>query len=380
MEWKWYRMFVMNITDVLVGLKSQTPKLTWQEIAKIMESKYGITKSPTAWKKVYQRRSQKQFDTVVKNAGLDPNSWGIKPMSLHQRGDKLSLSYKVHPKMADVSTVMTDILQRIADMPGDVLAEEYVTSNEIMAIVSIYDLHLQKMGVFGSSVNEVTARLQHTLSRLISHLRHYTPEVILFPLGNDWSNSDNIAHTTTAGTPQTDNMTWQFGIDKQVELAIYTINQLVAVAPVNVLLIPGNHDIYSNYFLGHVVEAYFRNNPNVTVVKDHSPRKYIQYGVTGIMFQHGDVGKLKSYSSVFASERPFIWGNVKFREAHIGHLHKQGEVLVPLSEEYGFLVRYMPSLSVTDNWHYNNMYVGNRQLASVLLYDKITGFFAQFCE
>ena len=48
--------------------------------------------------------------------------------------------------------------------------------------------------------------------------------------------------------------------------------------PVDVVVIPGNHDFERSYYMGAYLEAWFNEDPQVYVNNGASPRKYYKFG------------------------------------------------------------------------------------------------------
>lgn len=89
-----------------------------------------------------------------------------------------------------------------------------------------------------------------TLERLLSYAEHFGVERILFPFGNDFFNVDNIDNTTTHGTPQQEDTRWRKTFREGKRLAVSMIDRCLSIAPVDVLVIPGNHDEQRSFFPG----------------------------------------------------------------------------------------------------------------------------------
>jgi hypothetical protein len=180
----------------------------------------------------------------------------------------------------------------------------------------------------------------------------------LLPIGNDMINVDGKTNMTTSGTPQSCDSRFGKMFRTAKELLVNTINNLSSVAPVDVVVIPGNHDEVTMFSLGEVLDAWFHNDANVAVHNEPKLRKYYQYGANMIMFTHGDKEKHTDLGMIAANEQAQMWANTKYREVHLGHFHKSKVLnFLGVDEHAGFKIRILPSLSGTDAWHHGKGYI-----------------------
>jgi hypothetical protein len=69
-----------------------------------------------------------------------------------------------------------------------------------------------------------------------------------------------------------------------------------------------------------------------------------------------------------ASEKPQMWADTMFREAHTGHIHQ-----TKLQEWHGVRVRVLPALCPPDDWHSEEAYVGQLRSAEAYIWNKEEG-------
>lgn len=158
--------------------------------------------------------------------------------------------------------------------------------------------------------------------------------------------------STTKGTKQTNDVRPQKMFDKAEDLTIWGIDALRLAFPttkIEILLVPGNHDTLTAFYLSKVVRAWFRNDPTVKVDTLPMLHKGIVYGNTAILFTHGQ-RELKNLDWVYTEFRHLI-GSTKTTEIHAGHMHR-----VRVEEKNGAIIRQNPSASVLDNWSYGEGY------------------------
>ena len=177
--------------------------------------------------------------------------------------------------------------------------------------LSLPDLHIGKLSwdeESGENYDTKIAiqRYNDSVAKLLDHVRHYKGEIdeILLPIGNDLFNVDNKNNMTTAGTPQHVDSRWQQMFYKAKELKIKNINALMQIAPVKVVMVSGNHDQQTVFYLGSVLEAYYRNTNRVNVDNTPMQRKYHDYGINFIGFTHGNEEKHQDLGLIMATEEP----------------------------------------------------------------------------
>ena len=256
--------------------------------------------------------------------------------------------------LESVLTSMLDLFRKAApERPA--IVQRLPTAG--MLEISIMDLHL---GKFCSAAEggraydpDIAERMYLTaLDDLLAKASVFKPERILLPTGNDFLNTDSLGRMTTAGTLQDESITWKESFLRGRLLLIKAIDRLRQIAPVDVVMIPGNHDSQRLYYLGQLLEAWFHRTADVHVECCQAPRHYVVYGRNLIGFAHGHNERHDKLPIIMATERPTEWGMTTHREYHLGHLHsKQLKMFVPTADHQGVLVRIIPSLCPPDSWH-----------------------------
>ncbi len=251
--------------------------------------------------------------------------------------------------------------------------------------VSIPDLHIGKLAWEDESGENYDTKIaikryNECVDKLLSHVAYYKDEIeeILLPVGNDMINIDNMANKTTAGTDQRVDSRWQQMFLKARDLMIENINKLSAIAPVRVLMVSGNHDYQTVYYLGCVLDAYYSRSSIVTIDNSAEQRKYHEYGVNMIGFTHGNEEKHQELGLLMATQKPEMWARTKCRQMHLGHFHSRKTTkYLDVQEFQGFTVRILPSLSGTDDWHNRKGYM-SMKAGVAFLYEKSNGLVAEF--
>lgn len=249
-----------------------------------------------------------------------------------------------------------------------------------MLEIDIFDLHLGKLAWAKETGYEnydlkIARRLfEDALETLIQRTSSHAFELVVLPVGNDFFHSDNLIGETTHGTRQDCEGRFHKTAHIGREMMVHAIERLCAIAPVRVVIAPGNHDQLSAWHLGDSLECWFHQNADVTVDNHPTLRKYVEFGKVMLMFTHGNRGKQADYPLLMATEQPDMWGRTRFREAHLGHLHKTHVLNGPsVSENHGARVRIISSLCATDAWHAEMQFVGNLRQAEAFVWNKDEG-------
>lgn len=262
--------------------------------------------------------------------------------------------------------------KKYAPIPYPVLRLEPEGGNLLEIVIP--DLHAMKLswhketGYIDYDIREAEAVYERAVNKIISRVKNTPIDHILLCMGQDLLNSDNLNSTTTKGTLVNTDTRFHKGYVIVRQLLVRTIEKLRRIAPVTVKVIPGNHDTLSTFTLGDSLECWFHNYDDVTV--DNSPiqHKFFRWGDVFLMIIHGDKGKKDDYGLWMATEKPQDFGETKFREIHIGHLHK-----TKLDEKFGIRVRTLSALTPPDAWHAENGFVGNLRSAEGFIWNKQEG-------
>lgn len=245
-----------------------------------------------------------------------------------------------------------------------------------MLEICIPDLHLGKLAwgreTMWQDYDSKIAVIQfwRAMEGLISRTSANKFDRILFVIGNDFFNADGPALHTTRGTPQGGSTDTRYHKMFEIgfQLMVEAIERLTQLADVDVLIVSGNHDEQTDYFLGHSLGIWFRNNDNVRIFNEPTSRKYYQWGKVMLMFTHGNDGKPDDYPLLMAREQKEMFGQCDFHEIHSGHFHR-----TKVNETNGVFHRTLPALCPPDEWHSKNGYVGSHRAAEAFVWNQRGG-------
>lgn len=185
---------------------------------------------------------------------------------------------------------------------------------------------------------------------------------ILLPLGDFFHMNDQT--NTTPGHKN------QLDVDSRyihiLQVGIETFRYCILRAlekhqNVIVRFVSGNHDPQSIWALAFTIDAYFENNPRVSV--DLSPAKhwYYRFGKVLIGSTHGDTTKADQLSGVMAADRSEDWGMTKHRYWLCGHVHHSS-----IKEYPGVTVETFRTLAAQDAYAAGYGYRAGRDMRCIV--------------
>ncbi len=327
----------------------------------------------------------KTAEQAMKAAEVDTAEWFaekviIKKWEVLRRDDKepvqmFGVTVHLRRRVAKAAVDAVEMLcGRIASLSKRAPAKKYKPNGErFMLEFSPFDTHFGKLCWARETGDDydlaIAERLfADALEEILSYVPHLKGiERFVFPVGNDLFHTDTIDDTTTAGTPQDTDGRWAKMWATGQAACVRAINRMTQIAPVDVLWVPGNHDWKTSFHLAANLDAWYRNDENVAVDLNPSPRKYLKYGATLLGFTHGHEEKHQSLPTIMATERPDLWAATLFHEWHIAHQHRKRKLdFMSVDSHDGVVVRTLPSISGSDGWHHKKGYIGNRAAEAYL--------------
>lgn len=238
-------------------------------------------------------------------------------------------------------------------------------------IIDKQDAHHDRYDIYGR--NDIQDRFDRIYNRLFYMVRQaqlsHNLEKIEYILGSDSFNSEWTGNTTK-GTPQRNMTDYHDGFRKVCDHEIAVISMLLrSSADVHVIFVPGNHDEHSGWHLVNWLKCYFRNEDRIVIDDDESYRKYVSYGNTAMMFNHGDAIRNAKLAGIFPMEFREQWSRHKYFYAFTGDVH------IETSENINSIKFYrVPSFSRTrDKWEDKHGYIDSVGEATAFLIDDQEG-------
>jgi hypothetical protein len=152
----------------------------------------------------------------------------------------------------------------------------------------------------------------------------------------------------------------QVGIETYRHAILRTLEKHQTVI---VKLMPGNHDPQAIWTLAFTLDAYFSNEPRVTV--DLSPAKhwYYVFGKVLIGSTHGDTQKPEQLPAIMACDKSEDWGKTKHRYWYTGHIHSSNSKEFP-----GVTWESFRTLAASDAYAMGHGYRAGRDMRCIVLH------------
>ena len=355
---------------------------------------------------VVQGQSIKTKEDALAYAGLDSDEWEVKecqvtswptPMKIKQTKtvDSKEVSYdqpmkvynfrvyvKVIPKATPaVQVALENLIEEInSEKFSNITPNLMPPEGEHSYVLSLYDHHFGMLA-WGKEVGaDYDLKIQEkyfvkATEILLSKGMGMACDEIVIPIGNDFFHINDPSNATPKNKNRLDvdgrmAKIFQTGFNSIIQ----TVSACVQVAPVKLLWVPGNHDPETSWFLTFALKQAFKNNQYVTVDCSPKPRKVYRYGVTVIMFTHGQDEKETDLPMLLVDEcGPEMLEGTYEREIHTGHLHQRKERESKRTYNHqGTTVRKIGSLCPRDFYGYSKGYLAPRA-AEMFIYNRETG-------
>jgi hypothetical protein len=250
-------------------------------------------------------------------------------------------------------------------------------------------------GMGDGGFDEAERRLRQGTAAFLADLPAGCERIIAI-IGHDYFTGDNVHGDTTAGTRQEMAGTGVEMLHRGCAMKLACLEMLANTGlPMEIMVVPGNHDRMTSELMGGLVWAYFRATPRIQVhtalrhlvegtpVEQGSALRVLEYGTTLLASVHGDgIVKPADLAITLAHLYSAAWGRCRHRIMVHGHVHTTmaGSLAVrvrqqdEIREEHGMLRWSMPSMSAMDAWHFRKGYTTNKPAILVHVIDRDHGW------
>lgn len=337
------------------------------------------------------------IEGLIASGMVDLEIWNI------EKADFWASNILKKDKLVTLYTIKVKLSRRTADIRNEVIFKSFLEDARLFAPkyqkikykkskegnlleLSLPDLQLGRLVAEYETGTDLNPELQSKYAkdvamRLLSASASFEISRILIPVGNDFFNSNNSLMTTAHGTPQIDDARWHKTFQIGARLMVEIIDTASKIAPVDLVVVPGNHDEERIWYLGEYLEAWYHKNPNVTVNNRPQKRKYYSFGSVLLGLTHGYSEKIQELGSLMAYEVPDLWAKSLFREWHLGDKHHKVDIILKTKElENGVVVRILRSLAPPSVWEFDKGLVGSLKAGESFIWNPKQGLKAQFTE
>lgn len=257
----------------------------------------------------------------------------------------------------------------------------YQKQEQCAAIINLLDAHIDKVCLvtetgYGSTIEDNIQEFERLFDQLLTDCIKYAPELIIFPIGHDFFNTNGPQNSTKKLTPQAISIQSHDSFKIGVPVIRRCIDKAKQVARVKVFVIRGNHDEDKDFYMGEVLSGIYEKDENVEIDNERRQRKYEPYGVNLFGFAHGDkeANKVSNLPLLMAEEKKKEWAETSFRYFFLGDKHHTMEYKFLRAKDFiGCLVKFLRSVGTTDQWHYDNGYIGIPRTGEVEIHAKQGG-------
>lgn len=272
-------------------------------------------------------------------------------------GDFRAAAEKILQKMEGHSPAYTPVERSISEKPS-------------LLVLSPADLHVGMLARALETGNEynvsaATVVVHAAVEEALAKASPYNITEILVVLGNDILHSDRTdggsGGKTTRGTTVDVSDRWPMVFEAVLDILVTILDRCRLVAKTRGVMVPGNHDEQMGWVMGKVLQAWYREDGEVTIECPMSPRSYVEWNGVLLGLTHGHGTKLAELPLLMATEEPEAWGRCQWWAWLTGHKHA-----ARLEEKLMVRIHQMPSLAPEDYWHVWKGYRHRRVMEALL--------------
>jgi hypothetical protein len=208
--------------------------------------------------------SGKSLEQTLKSCGVDESKWLVDHYTIEEntRGYNFKVYLKKKEYLGQSLQELKKELSEYCTTKNTFTLKHKIKQSGLLLEFAPFDLHWGKLAWDKSIDYTLQTASKFDISKIV------------FPFGNDFFQIDNEQNTTTAGTRQDTDSRFKKILREGRKLIINTIDKLRTVAPVDVIIVSGNHGGLSEFMLGDLLEVKYENDKFVNVDNSPTSRKY----------------------------------------------------------------------------------------------------------
>ena len=329
----------------------------------------------------------RSLDELIAKCKIDTEKWEITKYVQNYWGNSKTPHWQVKAWMAKKSTEQAfqesfiEFLDSYSPVSQEIMSPKMSPSKSNGALViNKQDSHYNKLDVNGD--NDLQGRFATMAYRIETILSQASLsnnlEKVIYIIGSDEFNSE-LTGMTTKGTPQQNiGGSYQNSFEDICNHEVLMITLLLNYSEnVDVVYVAGNHDEYVGWHMINWLKTYFRNTERLTFDCSPKYRKYISYGVSAMMFNHGDAIKPSKLAAIFPMEYKDGWSDHEVYYIFTGDKHHE------VSLDFNGIKFYqIPAFSnAKSGWDEKNGYTCSRGEVTAFLIDHsdgMTNIFKQY--
>lgn len=340
-------------------------------------------------KVIFLTPAQKESpEAVLRVLGYDPRTWQMQDLIINtwqqnstEKGitDLYQVKVRLKPAVQLLTTedqirLFEEKVKSIKLKPFKIEKKYYNDfNNNLVMEIPADELHIGKSYLEDETAEE---RFYKKVQEIINTQSVYKASTAFVGFGNDVFNSEANG-MTTAGTPQSNNMSYEEMFDTVCDLYLNMFNELKKhFKKIDVQLVRSNHGYNLDFAAYRLLSIAFKDDPTFNFDKGYNDTQCYQFGKCVIFNNHGDFGNgqpLQRYLKSLVNEFSDVFGKSLYRVARLYHFHS----VYALDDEFGIEMTRGTASTGLDKWHYKNRYLA-RQRYNYYLWDKNEGEIARF--
>lgn len=243
------------------------------------------------------------------------------------------------------------------------------SADDLLAVIPVGDAHVGMLA-WGKETGDDDWDLQAAERVMVAaaeDLASHQPrarQALLVNVG-DWYHSDSQANRTARSGHQLDvDSRWAKSLRVGVRIMVAMIDATLAThEEVRVVNLAGNHDDHSSVMLSVGLDAYYRNEPRVSIDLSPAMHRYHRFGRCLLGMVHGHAAKGRDLPGIMATDRPEDWGQTEHRRWITGHVHSSHR-----TEYRGCIVESFQTLTAPDAYAAGAGYRSGRSMHRLVLH------------
>lgn len=300
--------------------------LTNREVAQRLEIGNG-----TVRKALYRLRARRASVNPGTHSNEAPEGYRLRGVSTQRRDAEGNIQWvktEKRPVTQDPNLMIKMFREaaRNAELPVATTSKPVDGEQDMLAVFPLGDPH------FGLIASPMTSGgkydMEQSICDFVGGMRQLiddTPRcanALIISVGDMYHADDETGATPRSKHKLDTHTIWPEVVQAVFECLIRVTDMALAKhGHVTVDLRPGNHDKMSTIFTQMSLEAYYRNEPRVTVVRNVRKVQVHVFDKVMIAAAHGDSPKSSALPGVVAHDFPEQWGKTRIRHAFVGHIH-----------------------------------------------------------
>lgn len=324
--WKNYRR---SIGSTVVGILEEVVDAVEELEYKVLKIEDNCTTGEREMTISVPNQDIKTLDELIEKCSIDTTKYKITKWIQNVWNNRYQVKAWLSPILPDsqegFSTSFKEFLETYKSSYTSIMKLDVQHSKPNAAvIINKQDSHLNKFDISGdNSISNRFIAIESAIDSVVKKATiSYDIDNVVYVLGSDQFNSE-WTNMTTKGTPQQNlpisfQDTFKMICDHEVSVISNLLEQSKTVT---LVFLSGNHDEFVGWHMVNWLAAYFNKEERLFIDDSTNYRKYVRYGNTGIMLNHGDSVKPEKLAGIFPVEFKDHWSSCEHYVIFTGDKH-----------------------------------------------------------